>query len=75
MPKTLEADYDSHCKRWYVVIIRTSLFINCWTGLGHKTEKGPLDLLGHSLSRLLKWKKKVTVNYFYDILLLLYFVL
>ena len=42
-----------------MVIIGTSLFINYSTGLDHKTEKGPLVLLGPSLSRLLNWKKKV----------------
>ena len=45
--------------------------INCSTGLDHKTEKRGLStslvLLGPSISRLLKCKKKVMVKYFYDI--------
>ena len=48
-----------------MVIIGVSLFLNCSTGLDHKTEKGPLVLLGPSLSMLFK-------NKFYDILVLIY---
>ena len=47
------------------ITIRTTLFVNCSTGLDHTTEKGvllnPLVLLGSSFSKLLKCKRILMV--------------
>ena len=44
MPMALEVDCDSHGKSWFRGrYYRATLFINCSTGLNHKTEEGGLS--------------------------------
>ena len=62
MSKTLEVDCDNQGKSWQVVIIRGTHFINCSTW-------NPPGFLGIHHSRLLKLK--LTLNYFYDRLVLI----
>ena len=72
MPKTLEVDCDSHCK-WSSLEPRSlPIALLDWT-IRQKGARGSAGTF--SFYDIKMEKKEVTVNYFYDILVLIYFVL